>query len=128
MCANNLKIEGRLLKKIEELKSHGGPFTNSKEIEDFINDSNIDAKVQTKRMKTEVMYSRDTSLSVPKSNPVFRIRSQRIPGRRIRQLTYNEFGENLKILMDKKMEAIGKTISIKAFADKIDDLAKKLFV
>ena len=126
--ANNLKIEGRLLKQIEELKSHGGPFTNSKEIGDYINDSNIDDKVKTKRMKTEVMYARDTSLSVPKTNPVFRIRSQKIHGQKTRQLSYSEFGENLKILMDKKMEAIGKTISIKAFADKIDDLAKKLFV
>ena len=46
--ANNLKIEGRLLKQIEELKNHGGPFTNSKAIGDFLNDGNIDEKVKTR--------------------------------------------------------------------------------
>ena len=34
--ANNLKVEGRLLKQIEELKMKGGPFTKTEDIDDFV--------------------------------------------------------------------------------------------
>ena len=73
-------------------------------------------------MKTEVMYARDTSLSVPKSNPVFRIRSLKIHGQKSHQLTPAEFGQNLKILMEKKIQALDKNISIKLFVDKLDTM------
>ena len=36
--ANNLKVEGRLLKQIDELKNLGGPFTKSEDIDNFIKD------------------------------------------------------------------------------------------
>ena len=118
----NLKIEGRLLKQIEELKKEGGPFTNSQEIDGYLENKTISEKLKLKRMKTEVMYARDTSLSVPKSNPVFRIRTMKIQGQRTRQLTPREFGDNLKILMDKKIAACGRSVSIKDFVGKIDSL------
>ena len=118
----NLKIEGRLLKQIEELKKEGGPFTNSQEIDGYLENKTISEKLKRKRMKTEVMYARDTSLYVPKSNPVFRIRTMKIQGQKTRQLTPREFGDNLKILMDKKIAAFGRSVSIKDFVGKIDSL------
>ena len=75
-------------------------------------------------MKTEVMYARDTSLSVPKTNPVFRIRTMKVHGKKSRQLTPEEFGDNLKILLNKKIEALGKSVSIKAFVEKIYAIEK----
>ena len=84
--ANNLNVEGRLLNRIDELKDLGGPFTKSEDIDNFIKDDTIDTKVKTRRMKTEVLYARDTSLSVPKTNPVFRIRNKKLPGQKSRQL------------------------------------------
>ena len=73
-------------------------------------------------MKIEVMYSRDTSLSVPKNNQVLRTRSRKVPGQKSRQLTFREFADNLKILMDMKLQALDKNISIKTFIEKLDDL------
>ena len=118
---SNLKIEGRLVKQVQELKE----LTSCKEVDDFLVKEEVEDKVKTKRMKTEVMYARDTSLSVPKNNPVFRIRSMRVHGQKSRQLSPKEFGENLKIMLNKKLEAVDKSISIKAFVDQIDALKKK---
>ena len=121
---NNLKIEGRLVKQLEELKQVSGPFTSSSEIESYLGNEDIVEKVKAKQMKTEVMYARDTSLSVPQDNPIFRIRTKKIPGQKSRQLTPREFGDNLEILLNKKLEASGRSISIKDFTDKIDTLKK----
>ena len=121
---NNLKIEGRLVQQVGMLKEWGGPFTSSQEIDDFLNSKDIDGKVKVKRMKTEVMHARDTSLSLPKGNAVFRIRSMKLPGHKSRQLTPAEFGENLKILLNKKLEAVGKSVTIKAFVNQIDSITK----
>ena len=119
---NNLKIEGRLLKQIEELKEQGGTFTNSLEIDNFLDNSDINEKEKSKRMKIEVMYARDTSLSVPKSNPIFRIRTMKIHGQKSRQLNSCEFGDNLKTLLDKKANALNTKITIKDFVDKLDSV------
>ena len=119
---SNLKIEGRLLKQIGELKEIGGPFTSVKEIDDFFENENIDEKARIKRMKTEVMFARDTSISVPKKNPIFRIRSMKIQGQKSKQLTPREFGDNLKLLLDKKLAAVDKNVSMKDFVEKIDAL------
>ena len=92
-----------MIKQIQELKCHGGPFTSCKEIDDFLQ-KDIKDKVKVSRMKTEVMYARDTSLSVPKTNPVFRIRTMKVHGKKSRQLTPEEFGDNLKILLNKNLK------------------------
>ena len=95
---NNLKIEGRLVQQVGMLKEWGGPFTSSQEIDDFLNSKDIEEKVKVKRMKTEVMHARDTSLSLPKGSAVLRIRSMKLPGHKSRQRTPAEFGDNLKML------------------------------
>ena len=88
---NNLKIEGRLMKQLAELKKFCGPFTDAKEVDTFLEDPDISEADKLKRMKMEVMYSRDTSLSVPKNSDVFRIRTRS-------QLTAIVFGNNIKSL------------------------------
>ena len=113
------------MKQIQELKELNGPFTSCKEVDDFLDNKDMDEKVRIKRMKTEVMYARDTSLSVPKNNPVFRIRTLKVHGKKARQLTPREFGDNLKILMEKKIQALDKNISIKVFVEKLDALKKE---
>ena len=118
----NLKIEGRLLKQIEELKKEVGPFTNPQEIDGYLENKTISEKLKLKRIKTEVMYAMDTSLSVPKSNPVFRRRTMKFQGLKTRQLPPREFGDNLKILMDRKIAAFGRSVSIKDFVGKMDSL------
>ena len=75
-------------------------------------------------MKLEIMFARDTRLSVPKSNSVFRIRTMKVQGKKSRQLSSQEFGNNLKMLLDMKCSALDKTISIKTFIQKLDDTYK----
>ena len=71
---NNLKIEGRLVKQLSELKKYLGPFTDPNEVNEFLQNSSISEKDGLKRMKMEVIYARDTSLSFPKISSLFRIR------------------------------------------------------
>ena len=123
--ASNMKIEGRLVKQVQILKEFGGPFTTTQEIDIFLEREDIEEKVKVNRMKTEVMVARDTSLSLPKSNPVFRIRTMKMQGKKTRQLKPEEFGENLKILLNKKLEAVDKSVTIKAFVDQIDAIQKE---
>ena len=113
-----------MIKQIQELKHHGGPFTSCKEIDDFLENDIVELKVKVSRMTTEVMYARDTSLSVPKTNPVFRIRTMKVHGMKSRQLTPKEFGDNLKVLLNKKFEALDKSVSLKTFVEKIDAITK----
>ena len=91
-------------------------------IDDYLSNDRIPLKEKQKRMKVEVQYSRDTSLSVPKNNPVFKIRAPKQAGKKSRELTAAEFGENLKILLDKKNAAAGKTVTISDFMTTLNSL------
>ena len=73
-------------------------------------------------MKAEVQVARDTSLSVPKCNPVFKIRSSKTPAKPSRQLTAVEFGQNLKALIEKKLAASGKVVTIASFMENLDKI------
>ena len=74
--AQNLKVEGRLLRQLDYLKKSGGPFTSCEEIENFLEREDVSEKDKKKRMKTEIQYARDSSISLPRSNPVFKIRKR----------------------------------------------------
>ena len=45
---NNLKIEGRLLKQTQDLKEVGGPFTNTKDVDDYLGNDDIDEKEKSR--------------------------------------------------------------------------------
>ena len=55
---------------------------------------------------------------------MFRIRTMKVHGKKSRQLTPEEFRDNLKILLNKKFEALDKSVSIKAFVEKIGGIEK----
>ena len=78
---NNLKIEGRLMKQLADLKKFCGSFTDAKDVDTFLEDPDIFEADKLKRMKMEVMYSHDTSLSIPKNSDVFTIRTRKMPGK-----------------------------------------------
>ena len=114
----NLKIEGRLIKQLAELKKQGGPFTDIDEIENYMNDTAVDEMTKSSLMKMEIQYARDTSISYPKSSRLFRIRAS-IDGKKTWQLTAEEFAQNLSILLGKKIKACDSQISISNFVDMI---------
>ena len=73
-------------------------------------------------MKMEVQYSRDSSLILPRTNLVFRIRKRRNKGGKMQDLTPEEFGENLKMLITKKVSPLDKKISIESFVNAMESL------
>ena len=120
---DNLKVEGRVMVQLVELKKVDGPFTSEADIEKYLSDGTISMKEKRKRMKMEVQYARDTSLSIPKSNPLFRIRTFKQVGKKARDLSAQEFGENLKQVINKKLAACGKEVTVSDFIGTLDTLA-----
>ena len=55
--SNNLKVEGRVLKQLEYLKTVKGPFTDTGAIEDYLSDDSVSLKEKQMRMKIEVQYA-----------------------------------------------------------------------
>ena len=69
----SLVKERKRLNLLEELKVNSGPFTNSDEVDNFLNDSMINDKDKQKRMKKEIQFARDSSTTLPKVSPLFKI-------------------------------------------------------
>ena len=57
-------------------------------------------KTKTNRMRDEVAYARDTSSSLPKNSPVFRIMTTE--GGRRKLVTPEQFAQNFKVLLGKR--------------------------
>jgi hypothetical protein len=93
-----LKKEAKKLATLNILKRHGGPFSSLEEVESFLNHYKLGEKDVDTRLKLEVTYARDSSVSLPRSSDVFRI--FKTTGRGIkstrRLLTGEEFANNLK--------------------------------
>ena len=96
------KKEEKRLDTLDFLKSVGGPFTDEKEVEDYITKEDIIEKDKVKRMKLEMKFARDSSTLLPKTDPIFRVQIV-IPetGKR-RQKKPGEFGAALKVLLGKR--------------------------
>jgi hypothetical protein len=90
-------------------------LTDTHSIVDYLAVETVSPKEKQHRMKMEIQYARDTSLSVPKNNAVFKIRTPEVAGRKSRDLTACEFGNNLKTLIEKKSAAAGKTVTMTDF-------------
>ena len=89
--AQNLKVEGRLLCQLDYLKKSGGSVTSCEEVEYFLEREDISEKDKKKRMKTEIQYARDSSISLPRSNPVFKIRKRVAKGGKLKELSSSQF-------------------------------------
>ena len=123
-AVQTLQIEGRVLKQLDYLKKEGGPFTTCDEVDEYLSKENINIKMTKKIIKMEVQYSRDSSLSLPKNNPVFRIRKKKAKGsvQKLQDLSPQEFGENLKILISKKFASMNRNVSIETFVSTMESL------
>ena len=108
IASQSIKIEARILQHLEYLKKDGGPFTSCQEIDEYLNNSSISEKTKKKRLKIEVQYARDSSLTLPRSNLIFRIRKKSHKEGKMQELTSEEFGENLNILLTKKVSSLNK--------------------
>ena len=98
-----LQKEKKRLDKLEILKKAGGPFTDALEVEKFLADSQIKTEQKKHRMKMEMQFARDSSTTLPKVDPLFRIQVV-LPNKKRRDKTAVEFGESLMVFLGKKAD------------------------
>ena len=65
--------EEKRLDNLDSLKAKGGPFTDEREVDEYLADHGTDEKEKVKRMKLELQLARDSSTLLPKTDPIFRI-------------------------------------------------------
>ena len=94
--------ERKRLLMMEKLKVEGGPFTNAEEVEEFLR-SDIAAKQKQKRMKKEIQFARDSSTTLPKVDPLFKIQVTQ-PNKKRRDKSAQEFGDALMAYLGRKAD------------------------
>ena len=70
--------------------------------------SKLTDKEKQQRLRDEVTYARDTSVSIPRASPFFKIFDTSVTPRRL--LSAVQFGNNLKLYLGKRSERIKVSI------------------
>jgi hypothetical protein len=89
----NLAVDRRKNEDLQSLKAMKGPFTSSKEVDEYIA-TEADSYTKLRRLYLEVRYARDTSLSLPKSSDIFRLLKDH------QKLPIETYVTNLKLYLD----------------------------
>ena len=126
------KEENRLL-VLEMLKECGCPFTTSEQVDTYLNEGRKQEKLSSNvkekdkitkeikaRMKLELKYARDSSITLPKSDPIFRIQVSELSKKR-RDKTPKEFGVSLKAFYGKKAGKVALSLDI--FKEVLNDIS-----
>uniref|UniRef100_A0AAV2MI12 Uncharacterized protein n=1 Tax=Knipowitschia caucasica TaxID=637954 RepID=A0AAV2MI12_KNICA len=95
--------ERKRLDLLDILKSRGGPFTDSGEVEKFLVDQSLNNIEKLQRMKLEVQFARESTTLLPKADPIFRIQVTLASGKR-RMKTAQEFGDALMAYLGKRSD------------------------
>ena len=95
--------ERKRLALLEELKSSGGPFTNAEEVNNYLADGTLTEKEKQQRMKKELRFARESSTTLPKVDPIFRVQVS-LAGNKRRDKTAAEFGSALMAYLGKKAD------------------------
>ena len=90
----NVSIERTKCKDLELLKSQGGPFTTPAQVDIFMNSKSTE-KEKCSRLYVEVRYAKNTSLLLPKSSQVFRLKKNH------KNLAAHEYASNMKSYLTK---------------------------
>ena len=111
-------MERLRLDVMKELKACKGPFTSSEEVNLYLDDPQVDTKEKQKRMKKEVQFARDSSTTLPRVSPIFKIQVTGSDKKR-RDKTATEFGEALLVYLASMKIGLSWTIllSRKAFVN-----------
>ena len=113
----SLEKERKRLLKLDLLKKSGGPFTNAEEVLEYLDDMSIPEKIKQQRMKSEIQFARDSSTTLPKVDPLFKVQVV-IPNKKRRDKNSAEFGEALVAFLGKKAERVAMDYS--AFQTSLD--------
>ena len=87
---------------LEQLKAIQGPFTNAEEVQEYLEDPMIEPKVKQARMKMEVKFARDSSTTLPRVDPLFKILITRANKKRRDKLPLSLIGESLMVYLRNK--------------------------
>ena len=111
--AQKLHVDQRKLDILERLKAAGGPFSNSEQVEVFVNqvkDTKKERKLAQKRLREEVTYARDTSVSLPRAHLLFKMFGKDPSTNKRRLKTVEEFAQSLKVLLGNASERATVTL------------------
>ena len=111
------RMERKRLNMLDTLKSSGGPFTVSQEVEIFLKDNNLDDRAKQKRLKMEIQFARESSTLLPSVDPIFKIMVTQPNGKR-RMKTAIKFGEALASFLGKKSDRT--TLEYSKFQDTLN--------
>ena len=112
--------ERKRLNLLEDLKACGGPFTNSDEVQLYLSDTEVTNKEKQKRLKREVQFARDSSTTLPKVSPIFKIQVTGSDKKRRDKDAY-EFGEALKVYLGKREDRL--ELDYSAFKESLRQVA-----
>ena len=98
-----LRIEQRKNNILARLKTVGGPFTKAEEVDEYISQEADLLKCQ-RRMREEITFARDTSQSLPRACPLFKIMTIDGTSGKRRVKTGGEFATSMKLLLGKQEE------------------------
>ncbi len=100
----NIAVDKRKNGDLAKLKSQGGPFTNVEELKDYMSKKRVAAKVKNARLYLEVRYARDTSLCIPKTSDIFRLKKD------YKNLSSEQYVKNLKVYLSNTASNVGATV------------------
>ena len=93
--ANNLALAKQTNADLRKLLSLGGPFAKSEDVDSFISNPDFSEEEKNDRMYTEIRYARNTSVTFPKNNGIFRLKKN------YKNLATDVYHANLKVYLDK---------------------------
>ena len=95
--------ERKRLVMLEYLKTCGGPFTNAEEVEKYMLDTDVTEVNKQKRLKKEMQFARESSTTLPRVDPIFKIQVVQATKKR-RDKNAMEFAESLMVYLGKKAD------------------------
>ena len=119
---NSIVMERKRLDKLDKLKKLGGPFTDADEVMVYVGDPEITEKEKKVRMKMELQFARDSSTTLPKADPLFRVMVT-LPNKKERDKTAEEFGEAMMAFLGKQSDQISMDYSV--FQNSLDKLGSE---
>ena len=94
--------ERKRLDMMAKLKSSGGPFTRAEQVEAYLK-TVVEINAKQQGMKMELQFARDSSTTLPKVDPIFRVQVTMLNQKR-GDKSAEEFGKGLVAFLVKKKE------------------------
>ena len=91
----SMACDRRKMGDLDWLKAEGGPFTKAEQVDKFVAKKDITEKEKQAQLYKEVRYARDSSLSLPKTSDIFKLKENYKP------LSVDRFSKNLKVYLSK---------------------------